>query len=196
MHSAFFFFLFFYSLFLRLLLNGYLINNVKKSNCVLYATKKKNKKKEKLVHITVSSDNDIGKKGEIKKVKLSHAFNYIIPQKLGYRSTPDELIEKEIKENTLRYIDEIKTSFMWNYKKKLNNSIIVFYFDKDEKFVVTQEDVLDYFLTRGLIRENDDMYEKIKNKKIKISDFGSYPIKYSFIKNINIDITIHIIKNI
>ncbi|CRG95326.1 50S ribosomal protein L9, apicoplast, putative [Plasmodium gallinaceum] len=194
MHTSFFFYIFFYSLFVYLLLKGYLINNVKKTNCLLYATKK-NKKKAKLVHITVSSDNEIGRKGEIKKVKLSHAFNYIIPQRLGYRSTPDELAEKEIKENTLGYIDEIKTSFIRNYKKKLNNTIILFYFNKDEKFVVTQDNVLDYLLARGLIRENDDVYEKIKNKKIKITDFGSYTIKYSFINNINIDVAIHIIKN-
>ncbi|SBS84880.1 hypothetical protein PMALA_010980 [Plasmodium malariae] len=147
-----------------------------------------------MVHITVSSDNEIGKKGQIKKVKLSHAFNYIIPQKLGYRSTIDELVEKEKNENTLRYIDEIKTSFLWEYKRRLNGLNIPFEFNKDVKIVVTQEDILDYLLGRGLIRENDELYDKIKNKKIKLVDFGTYPIIYRFMNNINIDITVHIIK--
>ncbi|KAI4838986.1 50S ribosomal protein L9 [Plasmodium brasilianum] len=172
----------------------YITHDIVKSNSVLYAVKKKKKKIPKMVHITVSSDNEIGKKGQIKKVKLSHAFNYIIPQKLGYRSTIDELVEKEKNENTLRYIDEIKTSFLWEYKRRLNGLNIPFEFNKDVKIVVTQEDILDYLLGRGLIRENDELYDKIKNKKIKLVDFGTYPIIYRFMNNINIDITVHIIK--
>lgn len=69
--------------------------------------------------------------GEVKQVKLSHAFNYIIPQRLGYRSTTDELVEKEKEDNTLKYIDDIRTSFIWAYKKKLNDLNILFHFKKD-----------------------------------------------------------------
>ncbi|SCN12335.1 50S ribosomal protein L9, apicoplast, putative [Plasmodium malariae] len=194
MHCAFFLFILFYLLCLPLSPEGYITHDIVKSNSVLYAVKKKKKKIPKMVHITVSSDNEIGKKGQIKKVKLSHAFNYIIPQKLGYRSTIDELVEKEKNENTLRYIDEIKTSFLWEYKRRLNGLNIPFEFNKDVKIVVTQEDILDYVICRGLIRENDELYDKIKNKKIKLVDFGTYPIIYRFMNNINIDITVHIIK--
>ncbi|SBS83160.1 hypothetical protein POVCU2_0019270 [Plasmodium ovale curtisi] len=233
------------------MLKGYVTHSVVKPNSALYAIKKKKKKIPKLINITVSSDNEIGTKGllrktkdnrlafcrafgrspkqwscaydhpraymsirvikcpctrtcdppnfilsgEIKKVKLSHAFNYIIPQKLGYRSTIDELVEKEKNENTLRYIDEIKASFIWAYKKKLNDFIIPFQFGKDEKFCVTQDNIVDYLLCRGLIRENDDVYDKMKSKKIKLSDFGTYPIKYTFLNNININVTVKIFKN-
>ncbi|SBT79373.1 50S ribosomal protein L9, apicoplast, putative [Plasmodium malariae] len=171
MHCTFFLFILFYLLCLPLSPEGYITHDIVKSNSVLYAVKKKKKKIPKMVHITVSSDNEIGKKGQIKKVKLSHAFNYIIPQKLGYRSTIDELVEKEKNENTLRYIDEIKTSFLWEYKRRLNGLNIPFEFNKDVKIVVTQEDILDYVIY-----------------------FGTYPIIYRFMNNINIDITVHIIK--
>ncbi|EWC90799.1 hypothetical protein PFNF54_00444 [Plasmodium falciparum NF54] len=66
--------------------------------------------------------------------------------------------------------------------------------EKDQKFAVTQDDLINYLLTRGLIRENDDVYEKIESKKIKLTDFGTYPIKYTFINNISINMSIHIIK--
>ncbi|KEG01074.1 hypothetical protein YYE_04109 [Plasmodium vinckei vinckei] len=133
--------------------------------------------------------------GEIKRVKLSHAFNYIIPQKLGYRSTINELVDKEKNENTLRYIDEITKSFIWDYKKKLNDLIIPFEFRKNQNILITQDNLLDYLLRRGIIRENDDMYQKIKSKKIKFSDFGTYPIKYTFLDNISINITVQIIES-
>ncbi|VWU48203.1 50S ribosomal protein L9, apicoplast, putative [Hepatocystis sp. ex Piliocolobus tephrosceles] len=197
MHYAFYFLPIFYLLHLRLLSIGYVTHNIGKSSYTLYAIKKKKHKKKipKLIDITVNSDNEIGTKGQIKKVKLSHAFNYIIPQKLGYRSTIDELIEKEKNENTHRYIDEIKSSFIWEYKKKLNDIIIPFYFNKNEKFVLTEENVLYYLLCRGLIRENDEVYNKIKNKKIKIIDFGTYPIKYTFFNNVSINVALNILKN-
>ncbi|SBT76870.1 50S ribosomal protein L9, apicoplast, putative [Plasmodium ovale] len=194
MHCVFFLFTLFYLLCLRQMLKGYVTHSVVKPNSALYAVKKKKKKIPKLINITVSSDNEIGTKGEIKKVKLSHAFNYIIPQKLGYRSTIEELVEKEKNENTLRYIDEIKASFIWAYMKKLNDFIIPFQFGKDEKFCVTQDNIVDYLLCRGLIRENDDVYDKMKSKKIKLSDFGTYPIKYTFLNNININVTVKIFK--
>ncbi|SOV75865.1 50S ribosomal protein L9, apicoplast, putative [Plasmodium reichenowi] len=195
MHYAFFFLIYlFYIIFLPSCSRGFITPQIKRPNCVLYAVKRKKKKNPKLIHITVSSDNEIGKKGEVKQVKLSHAFNYIIPQRLGYRSTTDELVEKEKEDNTLKYIDDIRTSFIWTYKKKLNDLNILFHFKKDQKFAVTQDDLINYLLTRGLIRENDDVYEKIESKKIKLTDFGTYPIKYTFINNISINMSIHIIK--
>ncbi|SPJ08527.1 50S ribosomal protein L9, apicoplast, putative [Plasmodium sp. DRC-Itaito] len=195
MHYAFFFLIYiFYIIFLLSCSRGFITPQIKSSSCVLYAIRKKKKKNPKLIHITLSSDNEIGKKGEVKQVKLSHAFNYIIPQRLGYRSTTDELVEKEKKDNTLKYIDDIRTSFIWTYKKKLNDLNILFHFKKDQKVAVTQDDLINYLLTRGLIRENDDVYEKIESKKIKLTDFGTYPIKYTFINNISINISIHIIK--
>ncbi|CAD2086141.1 50S ribosomal protein L9, apicoplast, putative [Plasmodium vinckei lentum] len=186
---------FLYILYLRELTEGYVTYNIVKSNSTLYAVKKKKKKSSKYIDITVSSDNEIGAKGEIKKVKLSHAFNYIIPQKLGYRSTINELVNKEKNENTLRYIDEITKSFIWDYKKKLNDLIIPFEFRKNQNILITQDNLLDYLLRRGIIRENDDMYQKIKSKKIKFSDFGTYPIKYTFLDNISINITVQIIES-
>ncbi|SCM06312.1 50S ribosomal protein L9, apicoplast, putative [Plasmodium chabaudi adami] len=186
---------FLYILYLRELTEGYVTYNIVKSNSTLYAVKKKKKKSSKYIDITVSSDNEIGTKGEIKRVKLSHAFNYIIPQKLGYRSTINELVDKEKNENTLRYIDEITKSFIWDYKRKLNDLIIPFEFKKNQNILITQDNLLDYLLRRGIIRENDDMYQKIKSKKIKFSDFGTYPIKYTFLDNITINITIQIIES-
>ncbi|CAD2097500.1 hypothetical protein YYG_03933 [Plasmodium vinckei petteri] len=186
---------FLYILYLRELTDGYVTYNIVKPNSTLYAVKKKKKKSSKYIDITVSSDNEIGTKGEIKKVKLSHAFNYIIPQKLGYRSTINELVDKEKNENTLRYIDEITKSFIWDYKKKLNDLIIPFEFRKNQNILITQDNLLDYLLRRGIIRENDDMYQKIKSKKIKFSDFGTYPIKYTFLDNISINITVQIIES-
>ncbi|SCL98263.1 50S ribosomal protein L9, apicoplast, putative [Plasmodium chabaudi chabaudi] len=186
---------FLYILYLRELTEGYVTYNIVKSNSTLYAVKKKKKKTSKYIDITVSSDNEIGTKGEIKRVKLSHAFNYIIPQKLGYRSTINELVDKEKNENTLRYIDEITKSFIWDYKRKLNDLIIPFEFKKNQNILITQDNLLDYLLRRGIIRENDDMYQKIKSKKIKFSDFGTYPIKYTFLDNISINITVQIIES-
>ncbi|SCM01449.1 50S ribosomal protein L9, apicoplast, putative [Plasmodium chabaudi adami] len=186
---------FLYILYLRELTEGYVTYNIVKSNSTLYAVKKKKKKSSKYIDITVSSDNEIGTKGEIKRVKLSHAFNYIIPQKLGYRSTINELVDKEKNENTLRYIDEITKSFIWDYKRKLNDLIIPFEFKKNQNILITQDNLLDYLLRRGIIRENDDMHQKIKSKKIKFSDFGTYPIKYTFLDNISINITIQIIES-
>ncbi|GAW80721.1 hypothetical protein, conserved [Plasmodium gonderi] len=189
-----FFILVFCLLRLSLMSKAYLTNNVVKSNFVLFAVRKK-KKTPRMIHITVSADNEIGTKGEIKKVKLSHAFNYIIPQKLGYRSTIDELVEKEKNENTLKYIDEIRTSFLLSFKNRIDGINIPFHFTEGENFLITQDDILHYLLTRGLIRENDDMYNKIKNKNIKLSAFGSYLMKYTFMNNININLTVHVIKN-
>ncbi|CDU16484.1 hypothetical protein YYC_03414 [Plasmodium yoelii 17X] len=195
MHCHFLLITFLYLLYLRELTEGYVTYNIVKSNSTLYAVKKKKKKSSKYIDITVSSDNEIGTKGEIKKVKLSHAFNYIIPQKLGYRSTINELVDKEKNENTLRYIDEITKSFIWDYKKKLNDLIVPFEFEKNQNILVTQDNLLDYLLRRGIIRENDDMYQKIKSKKIKFSNFGVYPLKYTFLDNISINITVQIIES-
>ncbi|SCL98937.1 50S ribosomal protein L9, apicoplast, putative [Plasmodium chabaudi chabaudi] len=195
MRCHFLLIIFLYILYLRELTEGYVTYNIVKSNSTLYAVKKKKKKTSKYIDITVSSDNEIGTKGEIKRVKLSHAFNYIIPQKLGYRSTINELVDKEKNENTLRYIDEITKSFIWDYKRKLNDLIIPFEFKKNQNILITQDNLLDYLLRRGIIRENDDMYQKIKSKKIKFSDFGTYPIKYTFLDNISINITIQIIES-
>ncbi|KJP89698.1 hypothetical protein AK88_00658 [Plasmodium fragile] len=180
---------------LSLTTEAYLSNRVVKANYNLYAVRKKNKKKiPKMIHITVSADNEIGTKGDIKKVKLSHAFNYIIPQKLGYRSTIDELVEKEKTENTLKYIDEIKRSFLWTYKKKLDGFNVPFQFAEGKKILVTQDHILHYLLTRGLIRENDDVYDKIKSKKVNIDDVGSYPMKYTFMNNLHIELTVHVMR--
>ncbi|CXI01482.1 50S ribosomal protein L9, apicoplast, putative [Plasmodium berghei] len=195
MHCHFLLIIFLYLLYLRELTVGYVTHNIVKSNSTLYAVKKKKKKSSKYIDITVSSDNEIGTKGEIKKVKLSHAFNYIIPQKLGYRSTINELVDKEKNENTLRYIDDITKSFIWDYKKKLNDLIVPFEFKKNENILVTQDNLLDYLLRRGIIRENDDVYQKIKSKKIKFSNFGAYPLKYAFLDNISINITVQIIES-
>ncbi|VTZ67216.1 50S ribosomal protein L9, apicoplast, putative [Plasmodium chabaudi chabaudi] len=195
MRCHFLLIIFLYILYLRELTEGYVTYNIVKSNSTLYAVKKKKKKASKYIDITVSSDNEIGTKGEIKRVKLSHAFNYIIPQKLGYRSTINELVDKEKNENTLRYIDEITKSFIWDYKRKLNDLIIPFEFKKNQNILITQDNLLDYLLRRGIIRENDDMYQKIKSKKIKFSDFGTYPIKYTFLDNISINITVQIIES-
>ncbi|ETB59157.1 hypothetical protein, variant 2 [Plasmodium yoelii 17X] len=147
MHCHFLLITFLYLLYLRELTEGYVTYNIVKSNSTLYAVKKKKKKSSKYIDITVSSDNEIGTKGEIKKVKLSHAFNYIIPQKLGYRSTINELVDKEKNENTLRYIDEITKSFIWDYKKKLNDLIVPFEFEKNQNILVTQDNLLDYVIT-------------------------------------------------
>ncbi|CAD2097738.1 50S ribosomal protein L9, apicoplast, putative [Plasmodium vinckei] len=166
---------FLYILYLRELTDGYATYNIVKPNSTLYAVKKKKKKSSKYIDITVSSDNEIGTK--------------------GYRSTINELVDKEKNENTLRYIDEITKSFIWDYKKKLNDLIIPFEFRKNQNILITQDNLLDYLLRRGIIRENDDMYQKIKSKKIKFSDFGAYPIKYTFLDNISINITVQIIES-
>lgn len=176
--------------------NNYIVHQLQKSKSLLYAVKPKKKKQTKLVDITVSSDNEIGKKGEIKRVKLSHAFNYIIPQKLGHRSTIKELVDNEKKENLGKYINEVQSSFIYDLKSTLDNLIIPFYFKKEEKFVVTQEDIANYLLTKGFIRDRDDVCEKITNRKIKLSKFGNYPIKYTFLNNITIDIVVHIIEQV
>lgn len=177
--------------------NSYIAHQLQKSKSILYAVKPKKKKKQtKLVDITVSSDNEIGKKGEIKRVKLSHAFNYIIPQKLGYRSTMKELVDNEKKEKFGKYINEVQSSFIYDLKNTLDNLIIPFYFKKEEKFVITQEDIANYLLTKGFIRDRDDVCEKIKSRKTKFSKFGNYPIKYTFLNNITIDIVVHIIEQV